>query len=208
MLSKMKKYYLLFIALFLIVVDIRIPVLPYPDFEPFFTEAPVTVDLVINHVLGLKGRIDILSDVIGLILLLAVSVTLIRKCSKFSSCFVFSMLALTFRVLLIMMPFYLNGSARFRTAYLLYFISAILEVCTYVSGLYGVHGLMESLEYHSINNVTLIFGLISSLSLLVSLIIWFFALTVLSYIYLAVAIGFFVLWLYRVYRDRDNLPVV
>ena len=70
----MKKYYLLFVALVLLVLDIRIPMFAYPIFEEFRTEAPKTVDMVINHVLGHKVPLDMISDAIGYVLLAAASI--------------------------------------------------------------------------------------------------------------------------------------
>ena len=64
-----KKYYVLYLGVIFLMLDIMIKVFPFPAFEEFFTLAPETVDMVINHVVGDRMRLDVASDFIGLILI-------------------------------------------------------------------------------------------------------------------------------------------
>ena len=67
--KKLAPYIILFLAVLLLAVDIRLPARDYPAFESFPTEAPETVDLVINHVIGHHLMLDLLPDVLGYVLL-------------------------------------------------------------------------------------------------------------------------------------------
>ena len=79
--KKITPYFILFLAVLLLAVDIRLPLMPYPAFEPFVTEAPQTVDLVINHVIGHQLMLDLFSDLLGY-LLLAVSCVMLGPANK------------------------------------------------------------------------------------------------------------------------------
>ena len=60
-----------FIGLILVFVNIRIPTgIKYPVFVPFETEAPKTVSMVIDRLIGNDFCIDLFSDIIGLIILI------------------------------------------------------------------------------------------------------------------------------------------
>ncbi|MDE6674216.1 MAG: hypothetical protein K2K19_05300, partial [Acetatifactor sp.] len=125
---KLLPYGIVFLAVILLVIDIRIPVKPYPTFEAFVTEAPETVDLVINHVIGHQLRLDLCSDILGYLLMAAACIMLGRSNKHFVRLLPWTAISLGFYLCQQLMPFSLNGGMRFRAGYLLYFISGILQV--------------------------------------------------------------------------------
>lgn len=201
----MKKYYLLFVALVLLVLDIRIPTFAYPVFEEFRTEAPKTVDMVINHVLGHKVPLDIISDAIGYILLAAASLMIGIKNKKFRKVFVWTAIALGTNFYRYYMPFLLNGDERFRVGYIIYFVAAACEAIVTFYAMYALCGQLETLENHSYNNVTVIIAMICIATGMVAAIMNFFDLMILSVVYYLVQIVLMGVYWYMVNRDKHLL---
>ena len=115
----MKRYIMIIVAVFLIILDIRIPTMAYPAFETFKTEAPETLELIIQHVVGSRLRIDLLPDVAGYILLAVSAVQLLAENEKFRKTILWSAAGLGIYVFQNIMPFWLNGNERFRVGYLI-----------------------------------------------------------------------------------------
>lgn len=201
----MKKYYVLFAAVLLLVLDVRIPAAAYPAFEPFETEAPRTVDMVINHVIGSNVKIDILSDVLGYLLLAGVAVLQISRNPKFRKVLIFTAFGLGSYIYSNCMPFLLNGHARFRMGYLVYFIAAVLKEVTVFYAMYALCGQLETLENHSYNNVTVIVAMICMGAGIVAAILYFYDLTLLSVIYYVIQIVLAGVYWYLIRRDQKLL---
>lgn len=201
----MRKYYILFASLVLLVLDIPIPVVEYPVFEAFRTEAPVTVSLVIDHVVGHRMRIDLFSDLIGYLLLLVSTAWLSAEDRRFRRCFIWGALSAAIFVYWQIMPFYLNGGLRFRAGYVLYFVMALIKVITIFLVMYTVSGRLENTSNHSYNNVTVIIMMVCAASAVVSALMWFFDLTVISYVYEAVQLATFGVVVWRIWNDRNLL---
>ena len=182
---------MMFISVILLVIDIRIPIKVYPDFESFVTEAPKTVDLVINHVIGDYLQLDLLPDALGYVLL-AVSCVMIA-------------ISLGFYLCQQLMPFSLNGGMRFRAGYLLYFVSGVLQVLVLLRAMFHVCDDLETTENHGFNNLSLIFMLISCFAAMVSVLIWFFDLVWISLIYFMVQLIFLGIFWYRIWQNRRIL---
>ena len=204
----LRKYILYGVALLLIIIDIPISAIPYPVYVPFHTEAPETVSLVIEHVVSDSMRIDLLSDLVGLVLLAVLSFRLVPKGKRFGKTFVWALSTFCFRVFYMIAPFMQNGDMRFRFAYVLYFVCAVLEVITLFMACCSICSLLESRANHSYNNVTLIMAMLSVGCGFVHLAMWFFDILVISYIYLAAQLIFFGVFAYRAYRDRDMLEAL
>lgn len=201
----MKKYYLLLIALLLIVVDVRISTVSYPAFEEFKTEAPETVSLVIDHVLGHTLKADIFSDVAGYILLAIASVMLGLKNKRFLKTLMWTGLALGAYVFRYAMPFILNGHDRFQIGYGIYFVAAALEAIVVFSAMYSLCHQLESTENHSYNNITVIVAMLSMGTGLVAAVIYFFGFIVVPLIYYLIQIATFVIYWILVRRDKKML---
>lgn len=82
-----------------------------------------------------------------------------------------------------LMPFSLNGGARFRAGYLLYFLSGVLQVLVLMRAMLHVCDSLETTENHSFNNLSIIFMLISSFAGVVAVLVWFFDLGWIALIY-------------------------
>lgn len=203
----MKKYYLLFAALILLLVDVPLQLLGYPEFIPFKTEAPQTVDMVIGHVIGNPGRLDLFSDLVGYVLLVISAIRLFPTNRKFGGVIFWGLSACVMRTLWIAMPFMANGEVRFRLGYILFFIVAALKVVAIFAAMYAFTRYLESLSNHSYNNVTVIFAMLSMICGIVFHVIWFYELVLVAYLYYAAMLIFAGVYGYRIYKDRDMLEI-
>lgn len=201
----MRKYYLLFAALVLLILDIRIPAVAYPAYEAFRTEAPVTVSLVIDHVVGHSMRMDIGSDLLGYLLLLLAAAWLSMGDRRFRKCFLWGAVSMACYLYWQIMPFYLNGGLRFRAGYVLYFVTALLKIVTVFLTLYTVSGRLENTSNHSYNNVTVILMMVSAGCAVVAALMWFFDLIVITVVYEVVQLALFGVVVWRIWNDRELL---
>lgn len=199
---KLLPYGTVFLAVILLVIDIRIPIKPYPAFEAFVTEAPETVDMVINHVIGHQLRLDLCSDILGYLLMAAACVMLGRSNKHFVRLLPWTAISLGFYLCQQLMPFSLNGGMRFRAGYLLYFISGILQVLLLLRAMLHVCDGLETTENHSFNNLSIIFMIISCFAGMVSVLIWFFDLIWISLVYLVIQLVFLGVFWYRIWINR------
>lgn len=202
MTKKLTPYYILFAAVILLSLDIRIPAKPYPAFEAFVTEAPETVDLVINHVIDHQLKLDLFSDVLGYLLMAAACIMLGRDNRHFVRILPWTAIGLGFYLCRQLMPFSLNGGLRFRAGYLLYFISGILQVLLLLWTMLHVCDGLETTENHSFNNLSIIFMIISCFAGMVSVLIWFFDLIWISLVYLGIQLIFLGIFWYRIWINR------
>lgn len=205
MTKKLTPYYILFLAVILLVLDIRIPAVSYPVFEPFITEAPETVNLVITHVIGRQLKLDLCSDVLGYVLMAAACIMLGRENRHFIRILPWTAVSLGFYLCQQLMPFSLNGGVRFRAGYLLYFVSGILQVLLLLRSMFHVCDKLETTENHSFNNLSLIFMIISCFAGMVSVLIWFFDLVWISLVYLVIQLIFLGIFWYRIWTNRRIL---
>lgn len=203
--KKLIPYVMLFLAVVLLAVDIRIPFREYPAFEEFATEAPQTVNLVINHVIGHQLRLDLFSDVLGYLLLAAACVMLGMKNKHFIRQLPWIAVSLGFYLCLQLMPFSLNGGMRFRAGYLLYFVSGVLQVLILLRAMLHVCDGLDTTENHSFNNLSIIFMIISCFAGMVSVLIWFFDLFWISLVYLILQLIFLGIFWYRIWTNRKLL---
>lgn len=203
--KKLTPYILMFAAVLLLAVDIRIPVKAYPAFEPFVTEAPQTVDLVVNHVIGHHLMFDLLPDVLGYFLL-AVSCVMLGPGNKhFFRQLSWIAVSLGFYLCQQLMPFSLNGGMRFRAGYLLYFISGVLQVLILMRAMLHVCDSLDTTENHSFNNLSIIFMIISCFAGMVAVLIWFFDLVWIALVYFIIQMIFLGIFWYRIWVDRHLL---
>lgn len=202
---KLIPYILIFAAILLLAVDIRIPVKAYPAFESFVTEAPETVDLVVNHVIGHDLMLDLLPDVLGYLLLAAACMMLGPKNRHFFRQLPWIAVSLGFYLCRQFMPFSLNGGMRFRAGYLLYFVSGVLQVLILMRAMLHVCDSLDTTENHSFNNLSVIFLIISCFAGMVAVLIWFFNLNWIALIYFVIQLIFLGVFWYRIWVNRRIL---
>ena len=200
--KQLTPYFILFAAVVLLAVDIRIPVREYPAFESFPPAAPETVDLVIGHVIGHQLMLDLLPDVLGY-LLLAVSCIMLGPDNRhFFKQLPWIAVSLGFYLCLQLMPFSLNGDMRYRTGYLLYFLSGILQVLVLMRTMLHVCDGLDTMENHRFNNVSIIFMIIGSFAGVVAVLVCFFDLGRIALIYYILQLLFLGIFWYRIWRNR------
>lgn len=208
----MKKFVLWFAGLFLLLVDVRIGTIPYPKFLEFRTEAPNTVDMVIQHVIGNTMMVDVLSDAVGFALMAAAMFMFVAHVStdnniapiKAGKLLRSMKLARNwaiagFFVYIVekIMPFFYNGNYRFRLGYALYFLLLVAEVLVFSNGSLAVCKFLDNLSNHTYNNLSTIFMMISIGTFVVARVLYFYELMIVFVIYYVLAIGFFLVASYR-----------
>lgn len=205
--KKLLPYVLMFAAILLLAVDIRIPVKAYPAFEPFLTEAPETVDLVVNHVIGHNLMLDLFSDILGYVLLTVSCIMLGPGNKHFFRQIPWIAVSLGFYLCQQLMPFSLNGGMRFRAGYLLYFISGILQVLLLMWSMLHVCDGLNTTENHSFNNLSTIFMIISCFAGVVAVLVWFYNLRWIALIYFVIQLIFLGIFWYRIWVNRRILTM-
>lgn len=173
----MKKAVLLWVALLFLTIDTRIAgLIPYPEYIPFDTPAPETVDMIIGHLIGDSVHIDIFTDIIGYLLILYVSCKVVNENTKAFRAFGLSVLSLLLYLANLGMPFVLNGEARYTTGFFLYIAYTLLKTFTAVQCGFILCDMSECIENHAWINVVAIFimlafisGFIRSMSLIYNL---------------------------------------
>ena len=201
----MKKYTILLVAILLLILDIRIPTVAYPAFEAFKTEAPETVDLIINHVVGGYLRLDILSDALGYLLIGFYAVKMLKLNDKYGKAALWSAVGFGLYIFQNIMPFWLNGNERFRIGYLIYFVAIFVEAAVILKAVYPVCEKLDTVEYHGYNNLTIIILLISVGTGFISEALYFYELIVLSAIYLVFCLVTMGVTWYRILKTEKLL---
>lgn len=161
----MKKAVLLWVALLFLTIDTRIEgLIPYPEYIPFDTPAPETVDMIIGHLIGDSVHIDIFTDIIGYLLILYVSCKVVNENTKAFRAFGLSVLSLLLYLANLGMPFVLNGEARYTTGFFLYIAYTLLKTFTAVQCGFILCDMSECIENHAWINVVAIFIMLAFIS--------------------------------------------
>lgn len=161
----MKKAVLLWVALLFLTIDTRIAgLIPYPEYIPFDTPAPETVDMIIGHLIGDSVHIDIFTDIIGYLLILYVSCKVVNVNTKAFRAFGLSVLSLLLYLANLGMPFVLNGEARYTTGFFLYIAYTLLKTFTAVQCGFILCDMSECIENHAWINVVAIFIMLAFIS--------------------------------------------
>lgn len=216
----MKKYYFLLIGIALLLVSIKINTIEYPKFEPFQTEAPLTVSMVIDHNVGTHLQLDLASDIAGFVLIIFSAILFLRDSQDidtsdtklrrrtersqffFKKLYIWSGIGIAFYLINRLMPFYLNGNLRFRAEYAIYFLYLLANILVILYAFLGVTALFDSLSNHSYNNVTILIGLASIICLLVARVVYFFDITIGYFVYYTFSV---VAMACAIYRINTNL---
>ena len=201
-----------FIGLILVFVNIWIPTgIKYPVFIPFETEAPGTVSMVIDRLIGNDFCIDIFSDIIGLIILIVLccifknQMTIHEKGRRtvWMQNVPFLILALAFDVVYKILPFYLNGNLRFRICYVMYFVMTMTKIFALFFYTRCFLDLKETYATHSATSLSWIFLAVSYFCGAIRYIMHFFDIPIIVYIYLAAQIILLCVVFYRISKTIE-----
>lgn len=212
------KYLFILVGIALLILDLRIGVVPFPAYEPFKTEAPETVSLVIDHVTGTHMRIDLFSDLIGFLFLLFGSFQFLmglrdlphgpqgetktmRRFRSFGSLLPLISIAILLYIVEKFMPFRLNGNLRFRAEYALYFFGVLFKTLVLLYSSISITRMFETLKNHTYNNVTVLLILLGCGCHLIADILYFFNLMILYWAYIVVSIVTVGFAFYRIGKD-------
>ncbi len=205
------KYILMLLGVAMLVFDVRIPSIFYPQFVEFRTEAPLTVSMVINHVIGNRMMIDIASDLVGFVAIViaslrflkdlkegeqttkAVDITQARLISRQKSGYMktvfWSITGAVFYLAEKLMPFFLNGRSRFSGEYFLFYAVLALKTAVLVLVIRTVCLSLENLKTHMYVNTTAILMLIGAGCLVISRMSFFYEVMFGYYIYYVLCVG-------------------
>lgn len=209
-----KKILFIWIGMLFLLLDTKLSgIIFYPPYEPFVTGAPETVNMIINHLIGDSVKIDIFSDIIGcLLILIPVGMILgrgmkisdgtnqvqenrsfiraIKEKKRESRAIISGILTLILYIGYQLMPFALNGAARYQAGYFWYIILVLLKNLTFINAGLICCEVQENTRNHSWNSVVAIFILLSAFTGFVRAMTYFYDLTVAYGIYYTVQIFF------------------
>lgn len=179
----------------------------YPEYIPFESEAPNTVAMVIDSLIGNTYKQDLFPDIIGYLILIVSGFIYdfrsktdnknTNKKLRYFKATVFLTLALFSHLALLSIPFLTNGRMRFKLFYLLYFITLILKYLGLLEFTRRLVTTNESFEHRSFNTVTLIIIMIGYLCGFISFVLFFYEFHLLSDIYMIIELVLLLLSLYR-----------
>lgn len=177
----------------------------YPAFIPFATEAPNTVEMVIDQVIGPVFTLDLMPDVLGYLLIL-ISITGLGKAKGyFYHKIPLILLSVALSSANTLLPFYLNGNLRFRLGYLFYFLACLAKVIALFEYSFCFTRMEECRANHRDNTVTVICLMISFFAGFIHDVLAFYQLTISSYIYYAIQLFTLCYTLYRLWTRRQYL---
>lgn len=177
----------------------------YPAFIPFATEAPNTVDMVINQVIGPVFTLDLMPDILAYILILISIISLGKVKGYFYRQIPLIVLSMGISTANMILPFYLNGNLRFRLGYLFYFLACLAKVVALFEYSFCYTRMEECRANHRDNTVTVILLMISFFTGFIHDVLAFYQLTISSYIYYAVHLSTLCYTLYRLWTRRQYL---
>lgn len=207
---KTNRLILSFIGTLFIVLNFPITTgIAYPAFIPFPTEAPDTVTMVIDGVIGHHFTVDIFPDLAGFLILMTLCILLAQNTKEKNISYVIPFAFLCFALVTYLLnralPFYFNGNYRFRLGYLSYFISIIFKNVSLYVFLKNYILLGESTANHSYNNITRILLMTGCLCGAVRDILFFYQLIISSLLYYGAQIILLCYSFYRLYQNRRHL---
>lgn len=198
----MKKGIILIAAgIILLAVDIRIPVgQEYPKMEMTDGLGEVIQGKIINNLIGSRPRIDIISDVLGYVLLFTGSFFLL----KYNKKLVFGMLFIPFAVYLyitiIRLPYVLALRDLYLKAAAYHFLMTFVEIVTELLVIKGVISILKCMQTEWNINELLAGWILAMLSKgVLSGILFFFGRGVFYFTYSLIMIGATVFYLDRLY---------
>lgn len=177
----------------------------YPIFTPFTTEAPNTVDMVINQVIGPVFTMDLMPDILAYLLIFISIIGLGRENGYFYRQIPLLLLSVILSAANTMLPFYLNGNLRFRFGYLFYFLACIAKTVALFEYSFCFTKMEECRANHRDNTVTVICLMISFFAGFIQNVLAFYQLTISSYIYYAVQLFTLCYTLYRLWSRKQYL---
>lgn len=200
---KTKKPILIWIGMLFLLIDTRITgLIFYPAFEPFDTPAPISVDLIIRHLIGDSVSIDVFSDFIGYLLIMIVTCKIVNENKKAFGAFALSLLSMILYAANLAMPFFLNGEARYNVGFFLYLIYILLQCVTTIQAGFVCCQMTECLENHAWNCVVEIFVMLSAFAGLIRGMSYFYDLPRTTLLYYGLEIFFAVVYTVMYWKRR------
>ncbi len=194
------------IGILIAVLDIPLKTsIAYPTFIPFVTEAPNTVDMVINQVIGPVFTLDLMPDMLAYILILISIIGLGKVKGYFYRQIPLIVISMGISAANTILPFYLNGNLRFRLGYLFYFLACLAKIIALFEYSFCYTRMEECRANHRDNTVTVILLMISFFTGFIHDVLAFYQLTISSYIYYAVQLSTLCYTLYRLWTRRQYL---
>lgn len=177
----------------------------YPAFIPFATEAPETVDMVINQVIGPVFTLDLMPDMPAYFLILLSIIGLGRVNRYFYRQIPLIILSMILSAADALLPFYFNGNLRFRLGYLFYFLACLAKTAALFEYSFCFTRMEECRANHRDNTVTVICLMISFFTGFIHDVLAFYQLTVSSYVYYAIHLSTLCCALRRLWTRRRYL---
>lgn len=194
------------IGILIAVLDIPInTAVAYPAFIPFATEAPNTVSMVIDQVIGHIFTFDLMPDLPAYILILISIAGLGKTKTYFYRQIPLILLSMILSAANTLLPFYLNGNLRFRLGYLFYFLACLAKVIALFEYSFCYTKMEECRANHRDNTVTVICLMVSFFAGFIHDVLAFYQLTISSYIYYAVQLSTLCYTLYRLWTRKQYL---
>lgn len=215
----MKKIIMLWLGLLLIFVEIPVKVLQFPAYIEFETPAPNTVDMVINSVIGDSLTLTFFSSVLGLLLLIIASASLmkirnqtlltekIKKKNPFQKAVILGIVALILCFAYYLMPFILNSKDRYMTGFVLFVCYSLLKTFAMIAAGVSAANMCNCTENNAWNSVLIIFFLLSTFTSLVRDACYLYDLPRLSTIYGCVSLFFIILYSIMFVKRRKYLSI-
>lgn len=194
------------VGILIAVLDIPLKTsIAYPEFIPFATEAPNTVDMVIRQVIGPVFTLDLMPDVPAYVLIFISIAGLGKVKGYFYRPLPLIVVSIILSAADTLLPFYLNGSLRFRLGYLFYFLACLAKAIALFEYSFCYTRMEECRANHRDNTVTVIFLMISFFTGFIHDVLAFYQLTISSYIYYAIQLVTLCYTLYRLWTRRQYL---
>lgn len=199
----MKKVIGIWIGMMLLVFDTSITgILFFPEYVPFDTPAPETVDMIIGHLIGDSAHIDLFSDLIAYVLIIGIACRIVNENKKAFAAFCLGILSLLLYVANWGMPFVLNGEARYTAGFFLYIAYNLLRCVTTIQAGFLCCEMAECLENHSWNSVVAIFVMLASFAGFIRGMSHFYDMPKLTYIYFGIQVFFTLVYTVMFWKRR------
>lgn len=198
----MKKYILLVvIGIILLAVDIRIPVgeaYPKPELTKELGEQ--LQGKIISHFIGIRPKADILSDLLGFILILVGSVFLVKASRRFLLAIPFIPIAAYMYIRISILPYQLTLRELYLKTAGYHFLLVLLEILIEFIVIHGIVSMISCVQNQWTKNELLGGWILAMISkFILKGIDFFYGQGIFYHMYLLVMIGATVFYLYKLY---------
>lgn len=205
-----KGYILIAIGIIFLAIDIRIPMGDaYPQMTIIDELGVVLQNNVINNLIGASPTIDILSDIIGYVLLFLGSLFLAKHDRSFIIGMLFAAAAVFLYITIMRLPYNYELGDLYLRAGGYHFLMVILEISAELFVIRGIVNIIQSTQTKWNVNELLFGWILAMISKgILAGILFFFNRGALFYVYSLVVIGATIFYLNRLYVILSNKPEV